>query len=274
MTEQNGEQNTDFTLITSFIDNECDIEERDYVLKQIEKNSDFKILFDFENNFTTNFRKRIKKNRPGNEILAKINDLIDKEAQKRYVSTGSNRTSYSKYYKLLYPIAAIFVIIFGYYIFNSININSKDFVLQSHNVYEKVMNNEVSLSHKTSNAGELQKLLTNEAGFNVFIPEVKDAILIGGIVNDMNDSKVVHFIHKSKDKVIYTMQISRNDLLNTDHFLLHKNHKQELIGGLNWIECEKNANDCTVIWFKNEVICSSVSRLEAKEMSTVLTNYK
>jgi len=273
MAEQNGQQNTDFSIITSYIDNECTVEERNYVSNQIEKNADFRINYEFEKNFTINLRKKLIKSKPSEEICGKIRDLIEEETQKRKKSV-SKKEQLKSFQKLLYPIAAIFLIFISYYIFTSYDNKSKDLVKQSHNIYEKVIKNEINLKHKTSNAKELQALLTAEAEFEVFIPEVKNAILIGGIVNEMNGSKVVHFVHKSFDKIIYTMQLSRKDILNTDHFTLNKIHKQEIISGTNWVECEKNVDDCTVIWYKNDVICTSVSKLEAKEMATVLTNYK
>lgn len=274
MTEQYGEHNTDFTIITSFIDNECTVDEKNYVLNRIEKDSDFKLHYELEKNFTINFRKKVKKSHPSKEICDKITELIEQETKRRLNLTTKNSISIKTFTKFIYPIAALFIIFISFYLISKYNDNSKDFVTRSHDIYEKVLKNEINLKHITSDADELEKILTKEADFRVFIPDVKEAKLIGGIVNDINGCKVVHFLHKSFDKIIYTMQIKRNDIINSEQFTLRNNQKQEILSGINWVECEKDVDDCTVIWFKNDVICTSISKLEAKEIATVLTNYK
>lgn len=272
MTENNEHQNTDFALITSFIDNECSPEEKSYVLNEIETNPDFRTYYNFEKNLKANFRKKIRKSIPSDELLEKIKDLIEDETHRRKETISKDKKSNYRIYRLIFPIAAIFLIFISYYIF--IFNTSSDFVKQSHDIYDRIIKSEIDLKHKTSDAKELQQIMTKEAGFDVFIPDVKDATLLGGIVNEINGSKVVHFVHKSYDRIIYTMQIKRNDILNTGNFSLDNKHKQEIINGVNWLECDKNINDCTVIWFKNDVFCSSISKLEAVKMATVLTNYK
>ena len=231
-------------------------------------------MFELEKGFTSGFRKKIKKSYPSDEIIKKIVDSIETETLKRKKSLNKNKKNLSIAKLYIYPIAAILILFLGYYFFSAIYSKNKDFVHQAHNIFTKIENNEVIIQHLNSNATELQEIMRSSAGFNVFIPELKDAILIGGSVNELNDAKVVHFIFRKNDKLIYTMQMDRNDLIGKDKLFLHKNHLQEISEGHNWIECEKNDSDCTVIWFKNDVICSSVSKLEAKEIAAVLTNYK
>ncbi|MFA5011363.1 MAG: hypothetical protein WC644_05360 [Ignavibacteria bacterium] len=274
MITQYGENNVDYTLITAFIDNECSIDEKEFVIRHIESDSNFRMHYEFEKGFTAYYRKHFRKSQPSEDIIKKIKNNIDSETKRRKELIKKNKDHKFTVYFYLYPVAAALVLFLGYYIYNSLYTHDSDFVHLSHDLFSKYENNEIQLQHVNSNALELQKILSGSAGFSVFVPELKDAVLIGGTVNELNDEKVVHFIHRKNDKLIYTMQMNRKDLMDDDKLVLHKNHRQEIADGHNWIECEKNNNDCTVIWFRNGVICSSVSKLDAKEIAFVLTNYK
>lgn len=273
MITQTGDNNVDYTLISAYIDNECSIDEKEIVVRHIESDANFRFMYEFEKGFTSNFRNHVRKSKPPEDIIRKIKSLIDSETLRRmeFIKQKSHK---SPAYIYLYPIAAVLVLFLGYYIFNSLYTGNYDFVHLSHDVFTKYENNEIQIQNVNSNASDLQRILTGSAGFRVFVPELKDAELIGGTVNTMNDAKVVHFLHRKNGKLIYTMQMDRKDLMDEDKLVLHKNHRQEIADGHNWIECEKNNNDCTVIWFRNGVICSSVSKLNAKEIASVLTNYK
>ncbi len=274
MITRTGDNNVDLTLISAYIDNECSSDEKEFVVRHIESDSNFRMLYEFEKGFTVNFRKHVKKSQPSEDVIRKIKSTIDTETIRRKELLVKQKEHKSPAYMYLYPIAAVLVLFLGYYIFNSLNSGNSDFVHLSHDIFTQFENNEIQLQHLNSNAPELQKILSKAAGFSVYVPELKDAVLIGGTVNEHNNAKVAHFIYRKNDKLIYTMQMDRKDLMDEDKLVLHKNHRQEIADGHNWIECEKNNNDCTVIWFRNGVICSSVSKLDAKEIAFVLTNYK
>ncbi len=201
-------------------------------------------------------------------------EIIEAETLKRKQSLKRNTISKFKLFNYLFPAAAVLLVFLAYYIFTSINKAQMDFVNESRNLFGKIEKNEIPLQHLTSDAVELQKLLSASAGYNVFVPQLKDAELLGGTVNEMNSANVVHFVHRNNGKIIYTMQMSRSDLIEKDKLSLNNYHYKEICDGHNWIECERKNTDCTVIWFKNDVICSSVSKFEAREIATLLTNYK
>lgn len=271
---QTRENNIDFTLISAYIDNECSEAEKLLVNNYLQTESSFRKMYEFEKRFTSGYRIHLRKSNPPDDVIKKIIDSIESETKRRKERILKQKKLKTITYRYLYPAAAVLIIFLGYYLFSSLLSKDRDFIHQSHNIFTKVENNEMNLQHLTSDANELQKILSKSSGFNVFVPELKDAVLIGGTVNELNEARVVHFVHRRNGNLIYTMQMNRNDLIEKDKLFLHKNHMQEISEGHNWIECEKNNNDCTVIWYKNEVICSSVSKLDAKEIATVLTNYK
>lgn len=274
MITQTGDNNIDYTLISAYIDNECSKDEKEIVVRHLESDSNFRMLYNFEKVFIENFRKHVKKSQPSEDVISKIGSTIDFETIRRKEFIIKQKRHKSPAYMYLYPIAAVLILFLGYYIFISLNSGNSDFVHLSHDLFTQFETNDIQPQHLNSNASELQKILTKAAGFSVYVPELKDVVLIGGTVNELNDEKVAHFIHRKNNKLIYTMQMNRKDLMDDDKLVLHKNHRQEIADGHNWIECEKNDNDCTVIWFRNGVICSSVSKLDAREIAFVLTNYK
>lgn len=268
------DNNTDYTLISAYIDDECTSEETNEVHKLLDSDTDFRTMYEIEKAFTTGFRRTAKRGIPSADIIQKINEGIENETERMKAAISSRNSKRNSAYRYFLPIAAVLLIFIGYFIFTNRNSQVMDFVNESRNLFDRIEKNEIKLQHVTSNASELQSLLTNSAGYNVFVPDVRDAELVGGTVNEMNHANVVHIVHRNNGRIIYTMQMSKSDLIGSDKLVLNKSHKNEITEGHNWIECEKNNSDCTVIWYKNDVICSSVSKLGAREIATVLTNYK
>ncbi len=111
--------------------------------------------------------------------------------------------------------------------------------------------------------------------FKVFVPDVKDAILIGGVCNEINGEKVAHIIHKKGNIYIYTLQASKKDVMtNKDKIILCDKFKETVNEGTNWFPCSKDQKRTVVIWFKDNVICASVAQMEPQEIVSTLTNYK
>ncbi|MEZ4824410.1 MAG: hypothetical protein R2942_19270 [Ignavibacteria bacterium] len=86
---------------------------------------------------------------------------------------------------------------------------------------------------------------------------------------------IAHFVHKKGNIIIYTLQADKQEVLNNlDKIILQDNFKENVKSGKNWFPCSKEPHKTAVIWFKDNVICSSVADMEPKEISVVLSNYK
>ena len=106
--------------------------------------------------------------------------------------------------------------VYSYYLNNAVP-KDKNFIEISRNIFDKVDAGEVKLQYATNNPVELANFFKDKVDFNVFIPDIKDAELVGGVYNEINGQKLVHFVHKCGNKLIYTME-GHQDYVNSAIF--------------------------------------------------------
>ncbi len=150
-----------------------------------------------------------------------------------------------------------------------------DLVSVSRSVFDKIVSGQVPVQIKSDNAGTLADSMNKYLDFKVFVPDVKDAELVGGTCNEINGEKLAHIIHKKGNTFIYTLQGSKDHVMQENsNIVLCPDFMENVSKGVNWFTCLKDKDAVAVIWFKDNVICSSVANLDSKEITLALTNYK
>lgn len=155
------------------------------------------------------------------------------------------------------------------------DLSTNDMVRVSREVFDKVTKGQIKPTFITSDAKALADSMTRYVGFKAFVPDVKDAVLIGGVCNEIEGEKLAHFLHKKGSTIIYTLQGSKERFMNNvTSLVMCSDFKEKVQHGENWIPCLKDEKTMAVIWFKDDVICSSVSSMTSEDIASVLTNYK
>jgi len=282
----------DYELITAFIDNEIsDKDELNRIKSLIENDADLSNRYIFEKFTKDTFRDRLKRietpvyvyKNIGQAISDYQSDCIKLNRQKnnsnsQYQSQGSaQKSNFKKYFGYS---AFAFVILVGLafllnnFLGRSGDIGENDLVAVSRGIFEKVKQGKVNLDHKTSNAKELTDSMNKHVDFKVFIPDVKGAVLIGGVCNEINGEMTVHFVYQKGNVLIYTMEANLNHLLNSEKIVLADKYKQDITDGKNWFPCMKDTTKPAMVWVKDNVICSSVAEIDPLEIKATLTNLK
>ena len=163
----------------------------------------------------------------------------------------------------------------NFFIKKSPALASNDLVAVSRNVFDKVISGEIPLQIKSNDARILADSMNKYLDFEVFVPDVKDAELVGGTCNEINGEKLAHIIHKKDNIFIYTLQGNKDHVMKEgSKIVLCPAFMENVSKGINWFACLKDENAVAVIWYKNGVICSSVAKMESKAIADLLTNYK
>lgn len=268
-------ENIDYELITAYVDNECNADESLLVSKVISVNTKAKLQFETEKSLKQILQKSNIRIITSQVLINRIIDNINLHKPGSHHHKIKRNIFYKYHNFVIYPIAAIFLIFISLYIFNNFISNSdKDFVVLSRDTFDKIYDGSIKPEIFSSDSNELESILNNKVNFKVYIPNLHNAKLIGATVNEINNTKIIHIVHKRNNDLIYTMQANKSDILSNNNFILHKNHRQEIIDGNNWFPCDKVNGDCIVLWQKDDIICSSVSKLESSEITSILTNYK
>jgi len=181
--------------------------------------------------------------------------------------------------KYVYTISGVFIVLIIFFIILNVYYagdmgSGNNFVTISRTIYDEIESGKTKMEYVTTNAKELENLLENKTDYDVFIHDVKNAVLVGGVCNEINGQQIVHFVYKKNNNVIYTLQASRPEIFEGDNLVLSEDYKQKIINGNNWFPCMKKDIRHAVIWYNDNVICSSVSKIPTNEIHATLSNFK
>ncbi|MFZ1321344.1 MAG: hypothetical protein WAT71_07285 [Ignavibacteria bacterium] len=282
-----------YELITAYIDNEItDESELELIKDLIENNTDFRNRYEIEKATKEIFKARLGNNIETPVYLYKnvekgIDDYI-KATGKRSVQKNSEdmiNTQMSIQKSNLQRNLTYASIVFVLLIISAFAVNSflseeqtiyakNDIVTVSKKVFNNLKNGKNDIQFKTNDAKELSNDMNQYLDFKVYIPNVKEAILIGGFCSEEEGEKTAHIIHMKGNVRIYTFQTSMNNLQKRNNLTICEKVKKSINNGENWINCSKVDNLNPIIWFADEVICSSYSDMEPEEIHSTLTNFK
>lgn len=294
---ENDNDNMKYELITAFIDNEIkDENEKERILKLIESDPDYYNRYNFERLTKETYRQRLKRIETPVYVYKKIGQEIDDYIKKASASNVTSKISPDIYTQQLnvnksklrrnliissFAFVLLILTIFGLrnFLTSNTEFSENDLVSVSRNIFDKVESGQVNLKYKSNNAKQLADSMNKYLDFIAFIPDVKDAVLIGGVCDEINGEKLAHIIHKKGNLTIYTLQASKNHVMtnedtNEDKITLNETFKKYVKEGRNWFPCTKDKSMTAVVWFKDNVICSTVAPMEPQDITVTLTNYK
>lgn len=293
ITGSNNNENMEYELISAYIDNEIkDDSEKKRIQNLIESDNNFRNRFIFEKLTKERFFQSNKKIETPVYVYKNIGEGINE-----YIKKSSNSNQIPKINSDIYSqqisiqksnlrrnliyssVAFIFLLMAAFGLNNFLNknpeIRENDIVAVSRNIFDKVSSGQIKPQIQSSNAEELADSMNKYLDFKVYIPDVKDAVLIGGVCNEINGEKLAHIIHKKGNIIIYTLQASKLHVLtNKDRIILCDEFKENVNSGKNWFPCKNDKSRTAVIWFKDNVICSTISTIDPDEITSTLTNLK
>lgn len=287
----NNFENPEYELISAYIDNEIkDDLEKKRIQELIETDNNFRNRFIFEKLTKEKFNQGVKKietpvyvyKKIGegiNEYIKKSSNPVSKFSADIYSSQINFQKSNLKRNLIYSSVAFIFLILAAFGLNSFLNknpeIRENDLVAVSRSIFDKVSSGQIKPQVQSSNAKELADSMNKYLDFKVYIPDVKEAVLIGGVCNEINGEKLAHIIHKKGNVIIYTLQASKLHVLtNKDRIILCDEFKDNVNNGKNWFPCRNDKTRTAVIWFKDNVICSTISTIEPEEITSTLTNFK
>lgn len=294
----------DFDFISALLDNELTGAEREKILAQLESDNDLYNRHGFEKAVKTEISRRVTRIETPQYVFQNIQTSINTYSEKvasihkqrnqpgraaetaQYINSHNTNQNAAKsrqrnYFYLFGSVGVALLLLFFSvnFFFSGDDIpDNVNLVELSRGVYSKVNNGEIKIQYATNSAQDLEKFFSDKMDYEVFVPDVKDAVLIGGVYNEMNGKKAAHFIHKKGDTLIYTMQICKKHIMdeNNKDIMLTGDMRENIREGKNWLHCPKKqgGNENIILWQKDDAISSSVSKMGADQIHAVLTNYK
>jgi len=293
-------KNFDPELITAYIDNETSPKESVIIENYLSVDEKIKIQHDFEKKTKEVLKDKVKRIETPQYLYKSIYNNIDEYCNNlnsknhtkqnlkpltKNIESGARIYSEERKHgqfipgKYVYILGGVFVVLIVFFIilnfFPGKNVYAdNDFVAISRNIFEKLEEGEMKMDLATNDASALEIFLENKTGYNVYVPDVKNAVLIGGVINEFQGQKIIYFVHRKNNKVICTLEANRTELFKEDRLFLPENHKKSILNGKNWFPCMTSKTENTMIWHKDDIICTSVSKIETNKICATLTNCK
>lgn len=285
-------------LISALLDDQISEADKEKIHTLLESENDYKNRYEVEKTVKMEVKKRVTRIETPQYVYQNIQTSINSYTerisaihadrnseetfeQSYYTNTQKPASNRSRNYMYMFGSVAVVLILFFFatnYIFTEEIPDDVNLVELSRGVFEKVETGDVKIEYATSDAKELEKFFDEKLNYKVFVPDVKDAVLIGGVYNVMNGKRAAHFIHKKGDTIIYTLQVCKKDILDEGNkeLMLTGDMKNNVKEGKNWLHCPKRfgGNENIILWHKDDAISSSVSKMDPDQIHAVLTNYK
>jgi hypothetical protein len=288
--ETGNDSDIKYEFITAFIDDEIkDPQEKKKAGELINSNNDYYNRYLAEKYIKEKLKSSIPQIETPVYLYKKVGEQIDQYIKESTLPASvtpdvlnhvndirkSNLKRNLIYSSFAFVALILFSLFLNSYLQKNPELQENDLVAVSRKVYDKVMNGKTDIHFKSQNPKQLSDTMNKYLNFKVFIPDVKDATLIGGDCEEINGQMIAHLVHKKGNIIIYTLQADKENVLNNlDKIVLQDSFKENVKSGKNWFPCSKEPHKTAVIWYKDNVICSSVADMEPKEISIVLSNYK
>ncbi len=285
-------------LITSYIDNQISDQELRSQIEGMLK-SDSKLNAKYESELLT---KNLLSSRlteidvpqtTYNRIISSIDNLVMKEKLNNQIV----HTEYPSFWETLkdavskkfigipryaFALVAIFVI-GGLFVFSGskkaknpyiLAGTEKSIMVQAVNSFHKILSGDVKPQLSTSNAAEIEKYVMDKSHFDAYVPQIEDYQLTGVVCNEYNGQELAHLIYTNgHDDILYIYQTPVT-AVQKNNLDLPQDVQNEIVKAKFYMCDEVDDNNCTLtLWFKEDVVCASMTTMPKTEMYTTFARF-
>jgi len=148
-------------------------------------------------------------------------------------------------------------------------LEASDLVEQAVFHYSSYMNGAMPLQYISSDRTELQNYFQQKVTFDVYMPKMAEARLIGGFLCEHTGGKFVNFIYKADDKVVFFSVACSKEMKTKGKFRLSAQAETDL-NRTGW-HFDTSRTACNVaLWKENDEVCSVVADMKKEELLALL----
>ena len=296
-------------FLTSYIDGQINDPDTDNQLKSIIESNEL-VSKKYRTELLTRnlFRSRLaSKELPASTVVKvnnSINVLIKSAAGKRTAVSDKSTDIYSvgffEYFKRLisapfvirnvavpryaFAVILIFIIVGTGLLMKNSNAelnpyiatgSEKSVMVQAMKNFHKILTGDIKPEMKSSDKNQVKDFVKNKTNFEAYVPDISDYVLEGAACDEYRGQKLAHIVYKSGREIIYIYEIQVNSLHCKELELPEPVHYGILKD--KFYMCDKvDANgDCTmIVWYKDNVVCASVSTMTKQRMYSSFTSFK
>jgi len=152
--------------------------------------------------------------------------------------------------------------------------SEKSVMVQAVNNFHKMLSGDMKPEMESSDAAKVRNFVKNKANMDAFVPAINDYILVGVKCSEYDGQMLVHLVYSSGNEMIYIYEAGVSSLHCKSLELPDPVHSD--IVKNKFYMCDKvDDNQCTMIlWYKDNVLCASVSTMPKQKMFASFTSFR
>ncbi len=152
--------------------------------------------------------------------------------------------------------------------------SEKSVMVQAMKNFHKILSGDIKPEMKSSNVAQVRTFVKDKTHFEAYVPVIEDYDLVGAVCSEYNGQMLAHIVYSSGNEIIYIYETQVNSLHCKELELPDPVHSD--IVKNKFYMCDKvDDNQCTMIlWYKDNVLCASVSTMPKQKMYASFTSFR
>lgn len=152
--------------------------------------------------------------------------------------------------------------------------SEKSVMVQAVKNFKKVLAGDIKPEMKSSDVNLVKNFVKNKTGFEAYVPSISDYELKGTVCDEYNGQKIAHLVYTSGREIIYIYEIQVNSLHCKELELPEPVH-YDILRDKYYMCDHVDFDECTmIVWYKDNVVCASVSTMPKQRMYTSFTSFR
>jgi anti-sigma factor (TIGR02949 family) len=144
-----------------------------------------------------------------------------------------------------------------------------DMVDQAVEHYSNYLQGGVKLQLVSSNHDEVRTFFKDKVAYDVYVPNVGCAELVGGVLCEHGGVKFLNLVYKAGDKVVYLYTGCSKEMKASGKVGLCAKAESDL-QTTGWYFDTTHVNCCVAVWKKGDRVCSAVADMKKGELLALL----
>jgi anti-sigma factor (TIGR02949 family) len=144
-----------------------------------------------------------------------------------------------------------------------------DMVDQAVEHYSKYLQGGVKLQLVSSNHDEVRNFFKDKVAYEVYVPNVEHAELVGGVLCEHGGVKFLNLVYKMGDKVVYVYMGCSKEMKASGKVGLCAKAESDL-QKTGWYFDTTRTNCNVAVWKEGDRVCSAVADLKQEELLALL----
>ena len=280
-------------LMSGAIDNELSPEEFSYFNHHIESCETCKNKFELERLTQSFFKDKVKLMDSPADLRQKVRSRLSEVDRIQLINIRRHQLIFRRYLWPVVGIAAVFILAIVTLFTKKANngtvelshqspvsteitapqfSQTKDALESSQLDFQNLLNGKFIPQIKSNDVDNVDRFITENAGYSIPLPIIHDVEWIGGSVASLETQKVV--------RVAYKMGLSYLYIYAFPTLLAHSNAVTlslkciKALDGNNWYWDERQNGNLQVVWKYKNRVCVATSNLSRKDLTTYLKTLK